>query len=198
MLLLVEQDMKLLFLIKNNMGSIGRIKTDYIISKKTTDCIMCKNCPCRIFNSNKIIRYGKGNLYGDKVIILPPYKTDSITFTPIEESILKDILLKSNISLDSCYITRAIKCYSDSKGINRNSTYHCFKTIIEEIKFIKPKYIFCFGNETVDYPNWIRDLGYDKYIFWYPTFMIKFYNENNYNNIVNDFIKNYTNTIYYD
>ena len=60
-----------------------RIKETYIISKdniRTSN--ICKNCPCRIYNSSSIIKYGKGNLYGENIIVLPPYNTNDLTTTP--------------------------------------------------------------------------------------------------------------------
>lgn len=162
-----------------------RIKETYIISKdniRTSN--ICKNCPCRIYNSSGIIKYGKGNLYGENIIVLPPYNTNDLTTTPVEEELIIDILSKVPITLEECYLTRAIKCYSISKGINRNATYKCFIRLLQEVNFIKPKRIICFGNETLEYPNWLKENNYKGQIFWYPTFMIKFYDEDNYNKII--------------
>lgn len=167
-----------------------KIKETYIISKKTINTnSICKCCPCRIYNSSGIIRYGKGNIYGSVILILPPYKTDDLSTTPVEENITLDILFKLGINKDDCYFTRAIKCYSTSKGINRNATYNCFNTVLQEIKFINPKLIICFGNETSEYPNWIRKYNYKGQIIWSPTFMIKFYDEEAYNRIIDNIKK---------
>lgn len=164
------------------MGSIGRrkekIKETYIVSKETVNTSnICKDCPCRIYNTNGIIRYGKGNLFANYLIVLPPYKTEDLTTTPVEESLLQDILDKTNININDCYITRAIKCYSPIKGINYNSAYKCYYRLIQEIKYINPKIIIMFGKEVKVYYDSIRELGFKGKLIVLPTFMVKFYDE---------------------
>lgn len=170
-----------------------RIKEEYIISKQTTNnALYCRNCPCRIYNNFGVIRYGKGNLYADNLIILPPYQTEDLVTRPVEEELINEILSLANIPIEDCYFTRAIKCYTKIKGIRYNAAYHCFNTIAKEILFIKPKRIICFGNEVRVYYNWFREkLNYTGKIIILPTFMIKFYDEVSYNNIVKDLIKEY-------
>ena len=52
-----------------------KIKETYIVSKENTNTSnLCKKCPCHIYNTNGVIRYGKGNLFADYLIVLPPYK----------------------------------------------------------------------------------------------------------------------------
>lgn len=169
------------------MGRKPTYREEYIISKFTTNCNICRSCPCRLFNDSGVIRYGKGNLFADNVFILPPYNTEHLTSIPVEETLIYDIISKLHIPLEECYITRSIKCYSNNKSINLNSVDNCFPIIIKEIKFIKPKRIICFGKESFDFPNYLRNtLKYKGDIFWFPSYMIKFYNEKVYNTIIKE------------
>lgn len=171
------------------MGSRGKrkekIKETYIVSKENSNTSnICNGCPCRIYNTNGIIRYGKGNLFADYLIVLPPYKTEDLTTIPVEEEILNDILDLVNIDINNCYITRAIKCYSPIKGINYNSAYKCYSRLTDEINYIKPKTIILFGREIRVYYNSIRELGFKGKLIVLPTFMVKFYDEVAYLDIV--------------
>lgn len=72
MLLYLELNKKLLLVMEDNL---------YYKYGKTTDS--CKNCPCKLYNKDKIIYLGKGNIYNRIIFVLPSYNIDKSS--PIEE-----------------------------------------------------------------------------------------------------------------
>lgn len=121
------------------------------IKTKIVDCIYCVNCPAKLYAKNNTeVKLGFGNLYANKIIIVPTYSVDyKKTGNYISSiSILKDYL--PNIE-ENYYITRDAKCYIPQYNINNDIGKYCSLVLNRELAKLQAKYIFVFGDVDLSY-----------------------------------------------
>ncbi len=118
---------------------------------KITNCVYCVNCPARLYAKNDTeLNLGFGNLYANKIIIVPTYSVDyKKTGTYISSiNILKDYL--PNIE-ENYYITRDAKCYIPQYDINNDIGKYCSSILNKQLARLQAKYIFAFGDVDLSY-----------------------------------------------
>lgn len=121
-------------------------------SLKIASCINCVNCPARLYTKTTNVILGFGNLYSNKVIVLPTYSLDykgkgtyintaSILINIIGDRIFEDY-----------YVTREIKCYSNSEyEIDEVCKRYCSIFLNKELFTTKAKHLFAFGDVDLGY-----------------------------------------------
>ena len=114
-------------------------------------CIHCVNCPAKLYVKNNI-SLGFGNLYADKIIIVPTYSLDyKKTGNYISAiKILQDRIPNLN---ENYYITRDAKCYVPQYDINNDIGKYCSWILSRELSRLQAHYIFAFGDEDLSCIN---------------------------------------------
>lgn len=127
--------------------------TTGLIHKRTTidpiTCVYCVNCPAKLYVKNNI-SLGFGNLYADKIIIVPTYSLEyNKTGNYISAiKILQDRIPNLN---ENYYITRDAKCYVPQYNINNDIGKYCSWILNKELSRLQAKYIFAFGDVDLSY-----------------------------------------------
>lgn len=118
-------------------------------------CAGCANCPAKLFAGNSdLITYGFGNIYANKVIILPTYSLDYKDGSYISTAEILINLIGKKI-FEDYYVTREIKCYNLSRyDVSEACRANCGKYLYNELNNLKANYIFAFGDVSLTYvPN---------------------------------------------
>jgi hypothetical protein len=116
--------------------------------------VICENCPLRLFNpDNKVCMKGVGDVYSDKLIVLPYIDKKAFKHHGIDSGILfEDVKEVLDSSTGGCmeanyYITSLIKCKESYKlDMTDDIVSRCSMHLYNEISQLRPKYVFLFGN----------------------------------------------------
>lgn len=115
----------------------------------------CDNCALRLYNKDKVLLKGTGNLTADRIAVLP--YVDRIAFKKynITEGVLYNDLSDAIGFLSSTgqflqemfYVTHLVKCkLNHNVNIDTIVNNNCIHYFIKEINYIRPRYIFLYGN----------------------------------------------------
>lgn len=148
------------------------------------DNVICKHCINRMFNIDRNVELGKGNINACTMIVIPRiYSKDKQNYFMNKLNELYHKITGYNI-LDECYVTIDIKCPVKNKyGIDKDIYCNCNKHLLNELssnhyKFIividnaikvlfngnKPNKHSWFYNETNTFIIWVEDVcNYDDF-----------------------------------
>lgn len=154
------------------------------------NCLLCPSSILFKKEHSKII----GNIFSDKLIILPKYTFNKNKSYEDSLSILTDVYKEiNNRNLnDDFTIIYSIKCPTTKEyGIYEESLLNCRNTVINDIKsLVNIKTIFLFGDswKSINYekPNFdSMNHIYRQFVFNSPC--IKYFNIDKFNKLKNDF-----------
>lgn len=115
-------------------------------------CTLCKKCP--YYEERLNIVFGEGNENADILFVgdLPRGKDDlkGKPFTGKAGEMLDKFLTLCDIDKEKdIFVTNILKCRPEEGGIPEDSYYDaCMEHLRDQVRFIKPKIIVCFGKET--------------------------------------------------
>lgn len=115
--------------------------------------VICENCPLRLFNpDDKVCIEGTGDMYSDKLIVLPYIDKNASKYGIDNGMLFEDIKSVVDSSTGgymeaNYYITSLIKCKESYKlNMTDDIISRCSMHLYKEISQLRPNYVFLFGN----------------------------------------------------
>lgn len=124
------------------------IQTKYNI----LDCAGCSQCPSKLYaKQDTKVKLGFGNVYANKLIILPVYSIDYAGGNYISAiNIIKDYVKDIE---ENYYVTMHPKCYIPQYDIRNNTGKYCAWILNKELNKINAKYLLAFGDVDLSVVN---------------------------------------------
>lgn len=159
--------------------------TKHIITKykvKDDNNFICRKCPCKLYVSdNRNVIFGIGNISARTIFILPNYDTrNNVNYMTLLDLLEKEYEKLTGFNmLEQVYVTRLIKCYTNSQyDINKSSVKLCINYLYKEFSVIRPEKVIFFGDS---YYNYIQGGGrpFEKVIECYSPGVLYYEDETN-------------------
>lgn len=178
------------------------IKIDHIKTKtKITECKICENCPSKLYTDTENIKLGVGNIISNTIFILPTY-SDTIKegYETMLSVLIKEFKEITGYDLLTyAYVTRLVKCYSNSTyNLYINSVSFCSNCLFEELnKVNRFQNIVFFGSSLKDLTEHnellVEAIKANFNIITIPNPLVSFYKPSKYYNEFVDKLKSIVN-----